>query len=454
MRRYPFLLAIVIVAISGGAPVSGQEPADRDSHEIAAARVQGATATIRIYCTSKIKEGDGPAAEKPADKPAEKPAENSAKRKSDQLKSQERSRGAAATAGQADNDCQRPCSVIVCTGVCVAANKIVAAVPVSSDSKIRLTFPGGNQDDARLRVVDEFSGLVLLDSPNCAAKPLEMADALPAAGSTVITAAAWGVEKPLVFRGMVSGTGHTLAGICYPPLVVCQLPTTDTSSGAAVVDRQGKLLGIVVGSDPAQAHQSWMTYAVPVSHVQRLLRACEESDKRGNRDTVIVLKRRRPMVGWKLESEADEIVVRWITADGPAAKAGVEKGDCVLEVDGIRIRSIYQAWAPTMCKQAGDTLTYRVRRGEKTHDVVVVLGGAVEMESLPADKLSEIVQPKLEFGRDESGKYYFKPFQSRSASGADRQSADSEQLGQLEAENRRLKAELQRLERKSGARNE
>lgn len=379
------------------------EPA-ATSLETAAGRVQAATVTLRIHCIKSERgpdssvEGKSPndQAAESSQPPEKAPADPSWNRKD-----------------RDEDDCRRPCTVIVCSGVCVAANKVVTAVPVGSDSEIRLTFPGGIQDDARLRVVDEFSGLVLLDSPKCAATPLEMAADRPKAGSTVVTAAAWGVEKPLVFQGMVSGTSHTLAGLCFPPLLVCQLPTTDTSSGAAVVDRDGKLLGIVVGANPAQSQRSWMTYAVPASHVQRLLRACEESDKQGRRDSVIVLKRRRPLVGWKLESEGDGIIVKRISANGPAEKAGIQTGDRVLAVDGIQIRSIYQAWAPTMCKQAGDTLTYRIRRGDREQDLVVVLGGAVEMESLPADRLSEIVQPKLEFGRDEKGLYYFKPYGQR-----------------------------------------
>jgi S1-C subfamily serine protease len=419
MRRIFLLLTAAILASGTNALLEGQEPADRNALEIAAERVQGATATIRISCLKKGEDESVKGAASSQTDHASKPSSDG-------------------------KGCKRPCSVVVCTGVCVAANKIVTAVPVSSDSQIRLTFPGGKQDDARLRVVDEFSGLVLLDSPKCAARPLDLGVELPVAGSRVMTAAAWGVEKPLVFQGMVSGQGHILAGVCYPPLLVCQLPTTDTSSGAAVVNRRGKLLGIVAGVDPARSQQSWMTYAVPVSHVQRLLRACEESDKEGRHETVIVLKRRRPVVGWMLESEeSDEIIVKRIDADGPAAKAGIQKGDRVLAVDGIQIRSIYQAWSPTFCKQAGDTLTYRVRRGDRTHDVVVVLGGAVEMDSLPADKLSEIVQPKLEFGRDEKGSFYFKPF--------GKSSGDAERIDQLKAENEQLKEQLQRLQGKTPA---
>ena len=425
MRQASLVIAFAIWASSATGPLSAQAPAGDEVIKSAAQRVQEATATVRISCQKTPEEKAGDRSDR---KKSEKNAEQEAK-------------------GQIGRG---HCSIVVCTGVCVAKNKIVTAVPVSSDSQIRLTFPGGEQDDARLRVVDEFSGLVLLDSPKCAARPLELAAERPAAGAAVMTAAAWGVETPLVFQGMVSGQGHALAGACFPPLLVCQLPTTDTSSGAAVVDRHGKLVGIVVGADPAQAHQSWMTYAVSVSHVQRLLRACEEREKEGQAGAVIVLKRRRGVVGWKLESaDEDGIVVQQITADSPAAKAGIQKGDRVLAVDGVQIRSIYQAWSPTMCKQAGDTLTYRIRRGGETHDVTVVLGGEVQVDALPAKDLPKIVQQKLEFLRDEKGTHFYRPFRRE---GAGTEPSTAERIERLEAENERLKEEVKRLQGKpSGA---
>ena len=437
---YLYLTAVLPLIAWAGA--QGQEAPESGPWVKPARHLHASTVTLRVSCPGK--EEDTEAGSVPAAAAAKGPAGQPAAATADGQKSDKDKKNG----GEADKNCRRPCSVVVCSGVCVAPNKVVTAVPVSSDSKIRLTFPGGKQDDAHLRVVDEFTGLVLLDSRHCPAQPLEIAAELPEEGSSVMTAAAWGVEKPLVFQGMVSGTGHMLAGMCYPPLLVCQLPTTNTSTGSAIVNREGKLVGVVVGADPASMHQGWMTYAVPASHVQRLMRACESSDKDGHERSVVVLKRRRPKVGWVLESEGESIKVERILSGGPAEKAGIQKGDLVLAAEGVQIRSIYQAHSHTMCKQAGDALTYRIQRGADTQDVVVVLGGAVEVESLPADQRSEFVQPKLEFGRDERGLYYVKPYR---ATNGDGKSADSEiqsRLERLERENQALKA---LLKERSGA---
>lgn len=352
-------------------------------------RLQNATVTVRILCQMQKspteKNGEKVESANPAAGPlAEK----------------------AAVEKQKDSD--RSSTVIVCSGLCVARNKFVTAVQVGTDSQIRFTFPGGSQGDARLRVIDEFSGLAILESKGDAATPIELAAAPAAAGSWVMTGSAWGVEKPIVSLGIVGAVDRTLTGGGYPPLLQCDVRTTDTSCGAGVVNSQGKLVGVVIGTDKPEALRGW-AYAVPVTHVQRLLRvadgAKDTAEKEADR-SVIVLKRRRPVVGMSLDSEEDGgIIVRRVVPGGPAAKAGIQVGDHVTATDGIRIRSVYQATVPTLHKQPGDTISFTVERTGKPQDIQVTLGGGVELPSLPENQLADVIQPKVQMRRDSKGAY-------------------------------------------------
>jgi hypothetical protein len=214
----------------------------------------------------------------------------------------------------------------------------------------------------------------------------------------LLSAAAWGLEQPLVARAIVGGVDRQHPGTKYPPLLMCDALTTRTASGAGLVDREGKLHGVIVAAEKGEGRRGW-TYAVPVTHVQRILRAADEQKS----DGVVILKRRRPVVGMELAGRDDAVMVERVIRGGPAEKAGIKVGDEVLATDGVAIRAAYQAVVPTMFKQPGDTTTFRLRRGAEEVEATVVLGGGVEITSAPLDVIASFVEPKVQLIRDARG---------------------------------------------------
>jgi S1-C subfamily serine protease len=308
----------------------------------------------------------------------------------------------ASAAEQPDADSPTP-SITICTGICVGNGQIITSVVASSDSKIRLTLPGGVQADAKLRAIDEYSGLTLLETEKKLLPALELAKDKPAIGSGVMIASAWGAEQPLVAVGVVAANDRLLRGATYPPLIQCDIRVAETSAGAGVVNSQGKLIGILVATDSEQSRRDG-GYATSVSHLERLLRMAERTEAQDDKG-VIILKRQRPIVGMRLEGDENAVFVRHLSKGGPAEKAGLQVGDQIVATDGVAIRSVYQAVLPSLHKQPGDTMRFRVQREGTFHTYEVVLGGGVELSTAPRALLSELIQPQLQVGRDASGAY-------------------------------------------------
>jgi serine protease Do len=323
--------------------------------------------------------------------------------------------------------------VTVCTGICVEKGWVVAPAFAGSDSQIRLTLPGGDQSQGRLRVIDEYSGLALIEADTKHLAPLTPAKQPIKVGAWVMSAAAWGAEKPVVSLGILSGTERTVGGMQYPPLMQLDLRTTETSSGAALINSAGELLGVVVLVDGAKDQRGW-TFAVPVTHVERLLRArveqralaekpqpavaarnqtqpgdaAQDARLEELRTSVVILKRRRPVVGCELDGIGESIVVKRVEANSPAAKAGLKVGDIVQAVDGVKIRSVYQAIRPVLYKQPGDVVTYEVQQSGEVREVQVVLGGGVTLSSVPVETLGEFIRPKVDIEGTRTGRYIAK----------------------------------------------
>lgn len=287
--------------------------------------------------------------------------------------------------------------ITVCSGVLLENGRIATSMPLGKNySSVHATLPGGEQAAARVRVVDEYSRLSLLkidraDLERADWEGIPCAQTLPQVGDWLVSGAGWGAKKPVISFGLVSGRDVAVSQTTFPPLLRCDMRTAKTSSGAAVTDQNGQLVGIVVLTDRSGEFGGW-TYAVPVAHVLRLSRTLDESN---NQSSVVVLKRRRPIVGMVLDGDGSRVVVSRVREESPAFKAGIQVGDEIVAADKVKIRSVYQAVRPVLRKQPGDRVSFLVRREDRQLTIPVVLGGGVELPSTAPRRLSTLVQPKI-----------------------------------------------------------
>lgn len=264
--------------------------------------------------------------------------------------------------------------VTVCSGVSLGSGLIVTfSHPAAKDDpqavRYRITLPDGDQTKALPRVIDHFSSLTLLEISERSLPALEPNETSPRVGATLCTAAASGIEPPLVSIGIVSGVDRSLGGSDLPPLLQCDVLTTETSTGAAIVDRSGKLVGVIVAVPQVGQRGGWV-YAAPAPHVRRLLDARVAGK-------LVVLQRRRATVGLTLGPGEKEgtVVVERIEPGGPAEKTGIRKGDLVLEAQGRKIRSAYQCVDLILGRQPGEKVNFVVQQGDQRRSLDVTLGG-------------------------------------------------------------------------------
>jgi S1-C subfamily serine protease len=340
------LLAIAFALASHcvGARVDAEESDTQESADWPgsstgpAAKLLAATVTVRIVPQRDVPQGDAPP------------------------------RGAPDVAGAAQLEPPAR-DVTVCSGVVLRRGLIVTFAKTTSNARFRITLADGEQAEAKLRVIDQYSGLSLLhvDKPDLTG--LELAPEPPRIGGVVLTAAAAGIEPPVVSRGILGATDRLLPGTPLPPLLQCDVRTTETSSGAAVVDRLGRLIGVVAATAAPGERRGW-TYALPAGDVERLLRAYKPQQ-------LVLLERRRPTAGLTLGQGRKEgtVEVERIEPGGPAERAGVRAGDVVLEAEGRKLRSAYQAVELILKRQPGDEVQLLVERGNDRRSITILLGG-------------------------------------------------------------------------------
>jgi serine protease Do len=83
-----------------------------------------------------------------------------------------------------------------------------------------------------------------------------------------------------------------------------------------------------------------------------------------------------PELAKQLKVDGDEgVVVADVTADGPADRAGVARGDLILEVNRKPVASANDVVAAVGKLKDGDIVLLRVRRGDSALFVTVPVGG-------------------------------------------------------------------------------
>jgi Do/DeqQ family serine protease len=143
-----------------------------------------------------------------------------------------------------------------------------------------------------------------------------------------------------VTHGIVSALARTQIGITdYGFFIQTDAAINPGNSGGALVDTQGRLVGINTAIFSRSGGSQGIGFAIPVNMVQVVI----ASAKSGS--TTV----RRPWLGAKLQGVTSEIaeslglkrptgaLVASVTPNGPAARSGLKTGDLITGVDGVTV---------------------------------------------------------------------------------------------------------------------
>ncbi len=143
-------------------------------------------------------------------------------------------------------------------------------------------------------------------------------------------------------------------------------------SGGALVDRTGRLVGMVSAIFTKQSDADiGVNFATSVPLLMRVV-----DDLRMHGRVV------RGMTGFRAGSlppgmagRQSGVMIEKVTLDGPAFAAGLGAGDILTHVDGERVMTLSGLEAQLFMKRPGETLTVSYNRGKETRTADIVMGG-------------------------------------------------------------------------------
>ncbi|MFC3283588.1 Do family serine endopeptidase [Litchfieldella rifensis] len=179
-----------------------------------------------------------------------------------------------------------------------------------------------------------------------------------------------------VTMGIISATGRSHLGLnAYEDFIQTDAAINPGNSGGALVNPEGDLVGINTAIFSRSGGSQGIGFAIPVNLARTIL---EELVTQG-----------RVIRGW-LGIEAQEmtqelaasfglntmsgVVIAGVVPNGPAAEAGLQPGDVLLEVDGRPILDPRAVMADIAAIEPGTDLPLEVLRGGQRIDVTLEVG--------------------------------------------------------------------------------
>lgn len=256
------------------------------------------------------------------------------------------------------------------TGVVIGDGRVATNAHNLRSDEVEVRFADGRRAPGRVVGVDVDADLGVIEVDTAGAPAVTWADEGPAPGAVVFALAPGRITV-----GFVSSVDQSFRGPRgrrIADAIEHTAPLVRGSSGGPVVDGQGRLLGI-------NTHRRGGGFYLAVRASAALRDALERLGK-GEAEPPVrlgiavapahVARRLRSAVGLP---ERDGLLVRDVDDDGPAAGAGVQRGDLIVAAAGRAIGSSDDLFA--LLDEAGDDLAITVVRGTDEVELTVAFGG-------------------------------------------------------------------------------
>lgn len=200
-----------------------------------------------------------------------------------------------------------------------------------------------------------------------------------------------------VTAGIVSAKGRSNVGLAdYEDFIQTDAAINPGNSGGALVNLDGKLVGINTAIASQSGGFQGIGFAVPINMARRIMESLIEEG--------------RVVRGWLgvLIQDIDEnlakalnvpvssgVLVADITKNSPAEKSGINPGDIILELDGLKVQDGTQLRNEIARRAPGTGVKMVISRNGKQNDLNVILGELPGEPVKPARK--EDVFEKLGF---------------------------------------------------------
>lgn len=256
---------------------------------------------------------------------------------------------------------------------------------ISKADNIIVMLNDGRKATAKVIGNDVESDLAVIKVDLTGLKPLGFREQSTQVGDVVLAIGnPFGVGQT-VTQGIISATGRTGLGInTVEDFIQTDAAINPGNSGGALVDAYGQLVGINTAIFSRSGGSMGIGFAIPTEIVKLVMNGIIKNGKvhRGWLGIELQSSMKDPT---KLGDDTQGVEVMNVMRDGPAAKAGLQKGDIITAMDNKPVNDANTLIQLVARKAPNSVVNLQVMRNKAPSSVNVTLG-----ERQPQEALTEL----------------------------------------------------------------
>ena len=280
--------------------------------------------------------------------------------------------------------------IVSSNGYIVTANHVVAGA-----DQIKISIAGNKKEcSARLIGRDELTDVAVLkiDADNLPAATLADSDQLEVGDVVLAIGNPFGVGQT-VTKGIVSALGRSVGFNGYQNFIQTDAAINPGNSGGALIDTQGRLVGINTAIISGSGGNQGIGFAVPVNMARHVLQRLVTGGKitHGYLDGISPQEIDDNLAKEFNLPDENGVLIGDVAAGSAAAKAGVKSGDVIIAVNGHDVTDVNNLQLIVSGCEPGSPAALKIFRDGAAKIIPVTLGELVTSSAVDAQKNSDAV---------------------------------------------------------------
>jgi serine protease Do len=186
-----------------------------------------------------------------------------------------------------------------------------------------------------------------------------------------------------VTMGIISATGRATMDLKYQDFIQTDAAINPGNSGGALVDMEGRLIGINTAIFSRSGGNQGIGFAIPTDLARTVMVSLVTTGKVTRGQLGVRIQPITPALARKFDLKSEKgVLIGEVMPDSPASKAGLQSGDVILQFNGKDIVDTHQLQLEVAGAAPGEKVPVRVWHDGAAKTVEVVVNQQKEEKSL------------------------------------------------------------------------